>query len=177
MNLSPAEWTAILLSLKIATVATLASLPFGIFTAYALARGGNLNSGTAVHAGLIPGSFRPACNRDNEYAGPDAPPAKQPWMRIKRFQDQDICITESIGADYDRTEENLGSSDAIIGRVRATLMSAAKSLAEGREPPGRDPAEFRMRPISVQLPRDTPSWSEAIATAIETRPETFQSSV
>ena len=37
-NLSPAEWTAIWLSLRIATVATLISLPFGIFTAYALAR-------------------------------------------------------------------------------------------------------------------------------------------
>jgi len=37
-ELSPAEWTAIRLSLRIATVATLASLPFGILTAYALAR-------------------------------------------------------------------------------------------------------------------------------------------
>ncbi|WP_424360288.1 molybdate ABC transporter permease subunit [Methylocystis parvus] len=37
-DLTPAEWTAIWLSLKIATVATLASLPLGIFTAYALAR-------------------------------------------------------------------------------------------------------------------------------------------
>ncbi len=38
LTLSPAEWTAIWLSLKIATVATFASLPIGIFTAYALAR-------------------------------------------------------------------------------------------------------------------------------------------
>lgn len=38
IDLSPAEWTAIWLSLKIATVATFASLPLGIFTAYALAR-------------------------------------------------------------------------------------------------------------------------------------------
>jgi len=38
LDLSPAEWTAIWLSLKIATVATLTSLPLGIFTAYALAR-------------------------------------------------------------------------------------------------------------------------------------------
>jgi molybdate transport system permease protein len=36
--LSPAEWTAVLLSLRIAVVATLASLPFGVFAAYALAR-------------------------------------------------------------------------------------------------------------------------------------------
>ena len=37
-DLSPAEWTAIWLSLRIAVVATVISLPFGIFTAYALAR-------------------------------------------------------------------------------------------------------------------------------------------
>jgi molybdate transport system permease protein len=38
LHLSPEEWTAIWLTLRIATVATLASLPFGVATAYALAR-------------------------------------------------------------------------------------------------------------------------------------------
>jgi molybdate transport system permease protein len=38
LHLSPEEWTAIWLTLRIATVATLASLPFGVVTAYALAR-------------------------------------------------------------------------------------------------------------------------------------------
>jgi molybdate transport system permease protein len=38
-QLNAAEWTAIWLSLRIAIVATLISLPFGIATAYALARG------------------------------------------------------------------------------------------------------------------------------------------
>src|SRR6478736_8118796 len=38
MSLSEAEWTAILLSLRIALVATLISLPFGIAAAYVLAR-------------------------------------------------------------------------------------------------------------------------------------------
>lgn len=37
-DLSPDEWTAILLSLRIGIVATLASLPAGILVAYALAR-------------------------------------------------------------------------------------------------------------------------------------------
>jgi molybdate transport system permease protein len=36
--LSPEEWTAIDLSLRVATVATLASLPFGVLTAFVLAR-------------------------------------------------------------------------------------------------------------------------------------------
>jgi molybdate transport system permease protein len=39
MTLSPEEWTAVMLSLRVATVATLASLPFGIVIAMALARG------------------------------------------------------------------------------------------------------------------------------------------
>jgi molybdate transport system permease protein len=38
LDVSAAEWTAILLSLRIALVATAMSLPFGILTAYALAR-------------------------------------------------------------------------------------------------------------------------------------------
>ena len=38
IELTPEEWTAIRLSLKIAVTATLASLPFGLFAAYALAR-------------------------------------------------------------------------------------------------------------------------------------------
>jgi molybdate transport system permease protein len=39
MTLSPEEWTAVRLSLKVATVATLVGLPFGIGVALALARG------------------------------------------------------------------------------------------------------------------------------------------
>jgi molybdate transport system permease protein len=38
MTLSPEEWTAVMLSLRVAVVATLVSLPFGIAIAFALAR-------------------------------------------------------------------------------------------------------------------------------------------
>ena len=38
LDLSPDEWTAIRLSLRIAVVATLAALPFGIAVAWLLAR-------------------------------------------------------------------------------------------------------------------------------------------
>ena len=39
MTLSPEEWTAVRLSLRVASVATFFSLPFGIVIAMALARG------------------------------------------------------------------------------------------------------------------------------------------
>ena len=39
LDLTPDEWTAVRLSVKVATVAMLASVPPGILIAYALARG------------------------------------------------------------------------------------------------------------------------------------------
>ena len=38
LQFSPDEWDAIRLSLRVATVGTLASIPLGLFVAYALAR-------------------------------------------------------------------------------------------------------------------------------------------
>jgi len=39
-----------------------------------------------------------------------------------------------------------------------------------------NPKDYRQRPISTVLPRDVPSWTEAVAEAIDTRPETFRAS-
>lgn len=51
MTLTPEEWTAVALSLKVATVAAFASLPLAVAAAYALARG--RFPGRAVLDGLI----------------------------------------------------------------------------------------------------------------------------
>jgi hypothetical protein len=40
-----------------------------------------------------------------------------------------------MGPVYDRTQEQLGSTDKAITRMRHILISAAKALAEGKEPP------------------------------------------
>ena len=53
---SPQEWTAILLSLKVATIGTLASLPFGVAIAYLLARRsfpGKILLNSVVHLPLV----------------------------------------------------------------------------------------------------------------------------
>jgi molybdate transport system permease protein len=51
LNLSPEEWTAVRLSLRVATVAMLASLPVGIAVAYLLARG--RFPGKAILSGIV----------------------------------------------------------------------------------------------------------------------------
>lgn len=57
---------------------------------------------------------------------------------------------------YDRTQENLGSTDAFIIAVRAQLISAAKQLRDSGElPPNVDDVTWdRVRAASVALPDD-----------------------
>ncbi|MGC1754441.1 MAG: hypothetical protein WA805_15210, partial [Trebonia sp.] len=59
---------------------------------------------------------------------------------------QDLMVTESMGPIYDRTQEQLGSTDKAISRMRHLLISAAKDLAEGKEPPAVD-ADMDFRSI------------------------------
>ncbi|MCL2584237.1 MAG: Rieske 2Fe-2S domain-containing protein [Streptosporangiales bacterium] len=54
---------------------------------------------------------------------------------VRDFVSQDLMVTESMGPVYDRTQEHLGSTDKAISRMRHLLLSAAKGLAEGKEPP------------------------------------------
>jgi phthalate 4,5-dioxygenase len=77
---------------------------------------------------------------------------------------QDAAVTWSMGSIYDRTRERLGSTDAMIIRVRRRLISAARALAErGTTPPGVDnPAVYRVRSGGVFLPQDA-NWLEATA--------------
>lgn len=130
----------------------------------------------ATHAILEEDSFYPERNRSNHYVDPAKAHEPQPWMRVTRFQDQDIAATEGIGANFDRSQEHLGSADEIVARMRRTLLVAAAELLEGKTPPGLDPRDYRIRPYSVKLPRNGPPWHEAAAQAMQASPETFKAS-
>jgi phenylpropionate dioxygenase-like ring-hydroxylating dioxygenase large terminal subunit len=54
---------------------------------------------------------------------------------VSDFVSQDFMVTESMGPIYDRTQEQLGSTDRAISRMRHILISAARNLAAGQEPP------------------------------------------
>jgi hypothetical protein len=61
-----------------------------------------------------------------------------------------------MGAVYDRTQEHLGTSDAMIIRARRSLINAAKALRDRNQvPPGVDnPGLYRMRSGGALLPRN-----------------------
>jgi phthalate 4,5-dioxygenase len=67
-----------------------------------------------------------------------------------------------MGPIYDRTQEHLGTSDAMVIRTRRRVINAAKALRDrGEVPPGVDDATvYRCRSGGVILPRDA-NWLDA----------------
>ena len=63
-------------------------------------------------------------------------------------------MTETMGPIYDRAQEHLGTTDAMVIMVRRLLINAAQALRdEGVVPPNvDDPNLCRVRPASVLLP-------------------------
>ncbi len=59
---------------------------------------------------------------------------------------QDPMAQESMGPVYDRTQEHLGTTDAMVIRTRQVLLAKARALRESGEiPPGVDqPQLYRM---------------------------------
>ena len=72
---------------------------------------------------------------------------------------QDRAMTETMGPIYDRTQEHLGTTDAMVIYVRRRLIDAARALHDqGVVPPNvDDPSMCRVRPASVLLPEGE-SW-------------------
>jgi len=54
---------------------------------------------------------------------------------IHDFGSQDMMAVESQGPIRDRSVEHLGASDRAVSKMRHVLLSAARALADGKEPP------------------------------------------
>ena len=75
---------------------------------------------------------------------------------------EDQAVTESMGAVYQRTNEHLGTSDAMVIRTRRRMLRAAMEFAkEGVVPPGvNQPELYRLRSGGIVLPRSA-DWLES----------------
>ncbi|MFN0072799.1 MAG: Rieske 2Fe-2S domain-containing protein [Chloroflexota bacterium] len=58
------------------------------------------------------------------------------YAGIWPIPEQDYAMTESMGKIFDRTNEQLYPADAAIIRLRQQLITAARNLQNGIEPPG-----------------------------------------
>jgi phenylpropionate dioxygenase-like ring-hydroxylating dioxygenase large terminal subunit len=115
-----------------------------------------MRDGHGIHVTYVPGTYRPAANKDNDYLiDREAQRRGETMSGVAGIAMQDASLQESMGPIVDRTKENLVSTDNGIIMARHRLLRAAKALAEkGVLPPGRDPEHQRVRSAAVVLPPD-----------------------
>ncbi|SIT49304.1 Ring-hydroxylating dioxygenase, large terminal subunit [Paraburkholderia piptadeniae] len=111
-----------------------------------------MESGRGVHCELIPGTFRPVANRDNDYLMDRAgQKSGRYYSGIKGLAIQDASLQESMGPIADRTRENLVSTDNAILMARQRLLKAARGLTGDKPLPGIDRAHQQQRSASFLL--------------------------
>jgi phthalate 4,5-dioxygenase oxygenase subunit len=114
-----------------------------------------MNNGRGVHADMIPGTFRPLANRDNDYLMDRAgQKSGRYYSGIPGLAIQDASLQESMGAIADRTVENLVSTDNAIIMARQRLVKAAQAAQQQKPVPGLDPEAQCVRSASFVLPVD-----------------------
>jgi phenylpropionate dioxygenase-like ring-hydroxylating dioxygenase large terminal subunit len=106
------------------------------------------------------GRFRPVQNLENDFeidrAAQRHNNGPAGYTGISGIAMQDAAMTGSMGPIYDRSHEHLGSTDAMVIRVRRRLIAAVNAhLNHGVTPPGvDDPAAYRVRSGGLFLPPD-----------------------
>jgi nitrite reductase/ring-hydroxylating ferredoxin subunit len=96
--------------------------------------------GPGTRAGLGGGILARNQWADNDYLIDRGEQRSSSYSGIQGIAQQDMAVTESMGAIMNRTQEHLGTSDKAIIRARRMLIDAAKALAQGDEPPALDPS-------------------------------------
>jgi hypothetical protein len=87
---------------------------------------------------MIPGTFRMKEDVSNRYLIDRAKQKHDNYTGIRSFVAQDLAVTQDqggLGTIADRSREYLTSSDKAIIAWRKRLLTSAKALAAGTEPP------------------------------------------
>ena len=93
------------------------------------------------------GKFRLTQHKDNDYLIDREAQRRESFTGIAGIHQQDQAVTESMGPIYDRTQEHLGTSDAMVIRTRRRVINAARALRDERRR-----SAWRRRPEGVPPP-------------------------
>ena len=109
---------------------------------------------------LLP-DFRSVRNRGNDWLIDRQVQKTESFTGIEGINNQDLAIQESMGPIVDRTKENLSASDMAIVSVRRLLLEAARTVADGGDPPGVGATYYEARAIDKVLPKGV-RWQDAM---------------
>jgi hypothetical protein len=126
-----------------------------------------MRQGGGIHVKLLPNSFRPVVNKDNDYMiDRVAQKHHKSYSGVKGIAMQDAAIQESSGPIQDRSKENLVSTDNGVIMARARLRKAALAVMQGEDPDGLDPATHAVRSAAIVLPEQANFYQAAAAALV-----------
>ncbi len=127
----------------------------------------SMKDGKGIYVTYVPGTFRPAQNKDNDYLiDRAAQKSGRTYSGVWGIAMQDASLQESMGPIVDRSKEHLVSTDNGIIMARHRLLRATQALMDnGTEPPGVDVAHQKVRSAALVLPPDQP-FQEAAKSAL-----------
>jgi phthalate 4,5-dioxygenase oxygenase subunit len=108
----------------------------------------------------LPG-FRSIRNVHNNWLIDRKVQKTETFTGIEGVNNQDLAVQESMGPIVDRTKEHLSLTDRAVVTTRRLLLQAAKTVAEGGDPPGLSGTSYRARAIEKTLPADV-QWRDAM---------------
>jgi hypothetical protein len=108
------------------------------------------------------GRFRTETDAANDYRIDRKLQRSETFTGMEDLNAEDQAVTESMGPIYDRSQEHLGTTDAMLIRVRRRLINAARDLVnKDLVPPGVDnPTVYGIRSGGILLPEGA-DWMEA----------------
>ena len=112
------------------------------------------------------GHWRSIQDADNDYMiDRDAQAVMQSYTGIPGIPEQDKAMNESMGGICDRTQEHLGTTDAMVIRTRRRLINAAKTFERTNEvPEGVDEPELYRQRCGAALCRAAKTRSKSAPT-------------
>jgi phenylpropionate dioxygenase-like ring-hydroxylating dioxygenase large terminal subunit len=114
-----------------------------------------MEAGKGIHVSVIPGSFIPVANKQNDYLiDRVAQRERRTFCGVTGIGEQDAAVQESMGPIEDRTAEHLVGTDNGIIMTRQRLLKAAKAVQAGNVAPGTGAAAQRVRAFAAVLPKD-----------------------
>jgi phthalate 4,5-dioxygenase oxygenase subunit len=109
-----------------------------------------------------PPDYKTRFNLDNKHAQ-DREAMTRNASGIPGAAIQDLALQESMGPNFDRTQEHLGASDKAVIFYRRLMLRMIRDNEAGRPLPALDPAlDFQQRAASLHMPADRP-WQDVLA--------------
>jgi phthalate 4,5-dioxygenase oxygenase subunit len=128
-------------------------------------------SGRGFPPELIPGTFSPKRNQENDYLIDREEQRTRTFTGIYGINDQDRSMLDGMGSIVDRRKEHLGTTDTAIIVARRRLLEALRNLQRGIEPAAAHRGDlYRVRALDVVAPQDgLDALMEAQAAALTAR--------